>query len=122
MIYTLDGVEIQYRECQILRDTAKEVLQGKEKAERLIYYKKEWIMQLERLTQENPLKRRYAESLVVALQRLPDDMFEAVSEYVEFLVQKGRGIDVMELFVAENLRTTLPVNVHEGMVDAHAKE
>lgn len=121
MIYTLDGVEIQYRECQILRDTAKEVMQGKEKAERLRYHKKEWIMQLEHLAKQNPLKRTYAEPLAAALQRLPEDMFEAVSEYVEFLVQKGRGIDIMEPFMAENLRTILPVNVHEGMADAHAK-
>ena len=122
MIYTLDGVEIQYRECQILRDTAKEVMQGKEKAERLIYYKREWILQLECLARQNPLKRKYADSLAVALQRLPEDMFEAVSEYIEFLIQKGRGIDIMELFVAENLRTILPVNVHEGMGDAHVEK
>ena len=71
MIYTLDGVEIQYRECQILRDTAKEVMQGKKKVERLRYHKKEWIMQLEHLAKQNPLKRTYAEPLAVALQRLP---------------------------------------------------
>lgn len=122
MIYTLDGVEIQYRECQILRDTAKEIMQEKEKVERLAYYKEEWIMQLECLVRQNPLKRRYAEPLAAALQRLPENLFEAVSEYVEFLIQKGRGIDIMEPFVAENLRTILPVNVHEGMGDAHAKK
>lgn len=115
MIYTLDGVEIQYRECQVLRETAKEVLQMQTGKGKLANHKGEWIAQLEMLAEQNSLKRKYAAPLAVALQRLPEDMFEAVSEYVTFLVQKGRGIDILVPFVAENSRTVLPVKVHEGM-------
>lgn len=118
MIYTLDGVEIQYRECQVLRDTAKAVLQERDGSGGLSHCKREWIAQMERLAEQNSAKRRYAAPLVTALQRLPEDIFEAVSEYAEFLVKKGRGIDIMVPFVAENSWTIMPVNVHEGMENA----
>ena len=115
MIYILDGVEIQYRECQILRDTARDVLQEKNEPGGLSQHKEEWIERLEHLAEENALKSKYAVPLAAALEKLPGDMFEAVSEYVEFLVEKGKGIDIMIPFTATNLRTILPVNTHERM-------
>lgn len=115
MIYILDGVEIQYRECQILRETAGNVLRGKNEAGSPAQYKEEWIAQLERLAESSESKRRYAVPLSKTLAMLPEDIFEAVSEYAAFLVKKGRGIDIMVPFTAANLRTILPVNTHEGM-------
>lgn len=122
MIYILDGVEIQYRECQILRDTAKGILEEKNKKDKLSEHKNEWILQLKCLAEQNEKKRRYAAPLVTALQRLPEDIFEAVCEYTEFLVQKGNGIDIMVPFVAKNLRTILPVNIHERGETAYTEK
>lgn len=122
MIYILDGVEIQYRECQILRDTAKDVLQEKDGPGGLSQYKEEWIAQLEHLAEENALKSKYAVPLATALRNLPGDMFEAVSEYVEFLVEKGKGIDIMVPFTATNLRTILPVNTHERVEAVYTED
>lgn len=121
MIYILDGVEIQYRECQILRDTAKNILQ-KEEAGGLSQCKAEWIAELEHLEEQNALKGKQAKALSVALMNLPEDMFEAVAEYVEFLVEKGKGIDIMVPFTTRNLQTILPVNTHEGMGDVDMED
>ena len=121
MIYILNGVEIQYRECQILRETASNILQEKNEAGSLARYREEWIAQLERLAENNVSKSRYAMPLAAALKNLPEDLFEAVSEYVVFLVEKGRGIDIMVPFTATNSRTILPVNTHEGMETAYTE-
>lgn len=121
MIYILDGVEIQYRECQILRDTAKSILQ-KEEVGGLSQCKAEWIAELAHLEEKNALKGKQAKALSVALMNLPEDIFEAVVEYVEFLVEKGKGIDIMVPFTTRNLRTILPVNTHEGMGDVDTED
>lgn len=112
MRYIDDGIEIQYRECQILRDTAKEVLQEMNLESGLAQHKSDWVVRLERLAESNERKRPYASSASVFLSNLSDDMFEAVSEYVETLAIKGRGIDIMVPYVTRNEKIILPVNTH----------
>ena len=57
MLYILDGVEIQYRECQILRDTAKGILEEKNKKDKLSEHKNEWISQLKCLAEQKIEKK-----------------------------------------------------------------
>ena len=112
MRYIDDGIEIQYRECQILRDTAKEVLQEINLESGLAQHKSDWVAKLERLAESNERKRLYASPASVFLSNLSEDMLEAVSEYVETLVIKGRGIDIMVPYVTRNEKIILPVNAH----------
>lgn len=112
MRYIDDGIEIQYRECQILRDTAKEVLQEMNMESGLAQHKSEWVARLERLAESNERKRPYASPVSVFLSNLSDDMLEAVSEYVETFVKRGRGIDIMVPYVTRNEKIILPVNTH----------
>ena len=104
------GVEIQYRECQILRETAGEILKGQG---RLAQSREEWIRLIEQKAHTNELKASYAAPMAVFLRNLSDDLFEAVSEYAEHLAAKGRGIDIMVPFTAQSGQIVLPVNLHE---------
>ena len=112
MRYIDDGIEIQYRECQILRDTAKEALQEKGLEGGLAQHKPDWAARLEMLAESNERKRPYAAPALVFLSDLSDDMLKAVSEYVETLVMKGRGIDILTPYVTKNEKIILPVNTH----------
>lgn len=112
MRYIDNGIEIQYRECQILRDTAKEVLQEKNLENGLAQHKSDWLTKLKVLSENNERKRTYAAPASVFLGNLSDDMYEAVSEYVESLVAKGKGIDIMTPYVTGNGKIILPVNTH----------
>ena len=114
MRYIDDGIEIQYRECQILRDTAKEVLQEINLESGLAQHKSDWVAKLERLAESNERKRPYASPASVFLSNLSEDMLEAVSEYVETLVIKGRGIDIMMPYVTRNEKIILLVNTHSA--------
>lgn len=104
------GVEIQYRECQILRETAGEILKG---GGALAQSRDEWIRLIEQAAHTNELKASYAGPMAVFLRNVSDDMFEAVSEYAGHLVAKGRGIDIMVPYMAQNGHTILPVNLHD---------
>lgn len=112
MRYMECGVEIQYRECQILRETAGETLKGNGS---LVQSKEEWIRMIEQAAHGNELKASYAAPMAVFLRNLSDDLFESVAEYAEHLVKKGRGIDVMVPFMAQSGQMILPVNVHASM-------
>lgn len=48
--------------------------------------------------------------------------FEAVSEYVEFLVKRGKGIDIMTPFTATNLSAILLVNTHERVDTVYTED
>jgi hypothetical protein len=112
MKYMESGIEIQYRECQILRETAGEILKD---ADCLIQFKEDWIGLIEQAAHTNELKASYAAPMAVFLRNLSDDLFEAVSEYAGYLVNKGRGIDVMVPYKTQNRRIILPVNLHAAM-------
>lgn len=112
MRYIDNGIEIQYRECQILRDTAREVLQEKGLKKGLTQHKSDWMARQKLLSESNERKKPYATPLLVFLGNLSEEMFEAVSEYVENLALKGKGIDIMVPYVAKNEIIILPVNTH----------
>lgn len=106
------GVKIQYRECQILRETAGEIAK---RGRRLAESKEEWIELIGQAAHANDLKASYAAPMMVFLENISEDLYEAVSEYAEHLVAKGRGIDIMIPFEARNGRVVLPVNLHASM-------
>lgn len=112
MRYMESGVEIQYRECQILRETAGEILKGNGS---LVQSKKEWIGLIKQAAHGNELKASYAVPMAVFMGNLSDDLFESVAEYAEHLAEKGRGIDVMIPFMAQSGQMILPVNIHASM-------
>lgn len=109
MRYWECGIEIQYRECQILRETAREILRS---GRRPAQSKEEWIGLIGQVAHTNDLKASYAAPMTVFLRNISEDLFEAVSEYAEHLVEKGRGIDIMVPFKAQNRQMVLPVNLH----------
>lgn len=112
MRYIDNGIEIQYRECQILRDTAKEVLKEKGPEKGLTQHKADWMSKINGLSESNERKKPYTVPLQVFLGNLSEEMFESVSEYVEKLVIKDKGIDIMVPYVAKNEIIILPVNTH----------
>ena len=115
MRYENNGVEIQYRECQILRDAAKELLAGGEDTKNLVDQRDKWIQAIRDIADASEAKRKFAIPAAQFLSGMKEEYLEAVAEYTIGLVRKGKGIDIMVPFTASNKRLILPVNTHASV-------
>ena len=115
MRYENNGVEIQYRECQILRDAAKELLAGGEDTKNLVDQRDKWIQAIRDIADASEAKRKFAIPAAQFLSGMKEEYLEAVAEYTISLVRKGKGIDIMVPFTASNKRLILPVNTHASV-------
>lgn len=115
MRYENNGVEIQYRECQILRDAAKELLAGGEDTKNLVDQRDKWIQAIRDIADASEAKRKFAIPAAQFLSGMKEEYLEAVAEYTISLVRKGKGIDIMVPFTASNKRLVLPVNTHASV-------
>lgn len=112
MRYENNGIEIQYRECQILRDAAKELLADNGGAKDLVDQRDRWIQAIRDTAEVSEAKKKYAIPAAQFLSGIGEEYLEAVAEYTVSLVRKGKGIDIMVPFIASNKRLILPVNTH----------
>lgn len=112
MRYENNGIEIQYRECQILRDAAKELLADNGGAKDLVNQRDRWIQAIRDIAEVSEAKKKYAIPAAQFLSGIEKEYLEAVAEYTVSLVRKGKGIDIMVTFIASNKRLILPVNTH----------
>lgn len=112
MRYENNGVEIQYRECQILRDAAKGLLTDGESAKSLVDQRDKWIQAIRDIAEASEAKGKFAIPAAQFLSCLREEYLAAVAEYTASLVRKGKGIDIMVPFIASNKRLILPVNTH----------
>ena len=117
MRYENNGIEIQYRECQILRDAAKELLADGESADSLVNQRDKWIQAIHDTAEKSEAKRKFALPAAQFLSGMTEEYLEAVAEYTASLVKKGKGIDIMVPFFASNNRLVLPVNTHAPVRD-----
>lgn len=115
MRYENNGVEIQYRECQILRDAAKELLAGGEDTKNLVDQRDKWIQAIRDIAEASEAKGKFAIPAAQFLSGMKEEYLEAVAEYTISLVRKGKGIDIMVPFTASNKRLILPVNTHASV-------
>lgn len=122
MRYIDNRIEIQYRECQILRDAAKAVLDEGAGRGELYFQKESWLKSIADTAQGMKLKRKSATVLVQMLSDMDEEDVRAVAEYTEFLVIKGKGIDIMQPYITENRKVILPVNVHTPTDSAYPDE
>ncbi len=112
MRYENNGIEIQYRECQILRDAAKELIVDSGSAKSLVDQRDRWIQAIRDIAESSEAKKKYAVPAAQFLSGIGEEYLEAVAEYTVSLVRKGKGIDIMVPFIASNKRVILPVNTH----------
>lgn len=122
MRYINNGIEIQYRECQILRDAAKPFFEEEFKKGILAEKKEEWIQKVEQITMSDTPKQKYGKVLAKMLKGVEEKEFKALAEYTEYLVKKGKGIDIMCPFIAQNKVIILPVNIHMAASEEYAEE
>ena len=115
MRYENNGVEIQYRECQILRDAAKELLAGGEDTKNLVDQRDKWIQAIRDIEEASEAKGKFAIPAAQFLSGMKEEYLEAVAEYTISLIRKGKGIDIMVPFTASNKRLILPVNTHASV-------
>ncbi|MDE6052172.1 MAG: hypothetical protein K2G55_00110, partial [Lachnospiraceae bacterium] len=115
MRYENNGVEIQYRECQILRDAAKELLAGGEDTKNLVDQRDKWIQAIRDIAEASEAKGKFAIPAAQFLSGMKEEYLEAVAEYTISLIRKGKGIDIMVPFTASNKRLILPVNTHASV-------
>ena len=115
MRYENNGIEIQYRECQILRDAAKELLADGESADSLVNQRDKWIQAIRDTAEKSEAKRKFALPAAQFLSGMTEEYLEAVAEYTISLVRKGKGIDIMVPFIASNKKLVLPVNTHTSV-------
>lgn len=122
MRYIDNRIEIQYRECQILRDAAKTVLtEGADKGE-LFSQKESWLKSISDTAKTMKLKKKSTTVLVQMLTDMDEEDVRAVAEYTESLVIKGKGIDIMQPYITQNKRVILPVNIHISSDSAYSDE
>lgn len=112
MRYIDNRIEIQYRECQILRDAAKAVITESDGRGELFSQKESWLKSIANTAKGMKLKRKSAIVLVQMLSDMDEEDVRAVAEYTESLVIKGKGIDIMQPYITENRKVILPVNIH----------
>lgn len=122
MRYENNGVEIQYRECQILRDAAKKLLTDGENAESLVNQKDSWIQVIRDTAEASEAKGKFAIPVAQFLSGMREEYLLAVAEYAVSLVRKGKGIDIMVPFIASNKRLILPVNTHASVWEENTEE
>lgn len=106
MRYLNNGIEIQYRECQIARNTAKDLDELKNK-------RKEWAARIREVPDRQILKQADCSTLANFISNMPQDYYDAMAEYVGTLLKKGRGIDIMVPYISTNGMLILTVNRHE---------
>lgn len=122
MRYIDNRIEIQYRECQILRDAAKAVLaEGADRGE-LFSQRENWLKCIADTAKAMKLKRKSATALVEMLSGMDEEDVKAVAEYTETLVIKGKGIDIMQPYITENRKVILPVHLHTPSDSAYPDE
>lgn len=112
MRYENNGIEIQYRECQILRDAAKGLLAENGGAKDLVDQGDRWIQAIRDIAEVSEAKKKYAIPAAQFLSGIGEEYLDAVAEYTVSLARKGKGIDIMVPFIASNKRLILPVNTH----------
>lgn len=112
MRYIDNRIEIQYRECQILRDAAKVVLAEGADSGELFSQKESWLKSIADTAKDMKLKRKSATALVQMLSGMDGEDVRAVAEYTESLVIKEKGIDIMQPYITQNRKVILPVNIH----------
>lgn len=112
MRYIDNRIEIQYRECQILRDAAKAVLTESVDRGELFSQKDSWLRSISDTAKSMKLKKKSATVLVQMLSNMDEEDVKAVAEYTESLVTRGKGIDIMQPYITENRKVILPVNIH----------
>lgn len=122
MRYIDNRIEIQYRECQILRDAAKAVLAEGADSGELFSQKESWLKSIADTAKDMKLKRKSATALVQMLSGMDGEDVRAVAEYTESLVIKGKGIDIMQPYITENRKVILPVNIHAPSDSAYPDE
>lgn len=112
MRYENNGIEIQYRECQILRDAAKELIADSDGVKDLVNQRDRWIQAIRDIAEVSEAKKKYAIPAAQFLSGIGEEYLETVAEYTVSLVRKRKGIDIMVPFIASNKRLILPVNTH----------
>ncbi len=122
MRYENNGVEIQYRECQIVRDAAKGLLADGGDAKCLVDQRDRWIQEIRGIAEISEAKGKFAIPAAQFLSGMEEDYLEAMAEYTVSLVRKGKGIDIMVPFIASNKKLILPVNTHNSVWDDNQEE
>lgn len=117
MRYNRGGVEIQYRECQIMREAAKDF--AAPEAGYLLKNEGSWLEAMTAEVSKHKIKATLIPPMIQFLSQMDTERKTAVAEYVEYLVRKVKGIDIMVPFTASNQYVILPVNIHEP-ADAQA--
>ena len=105
-----------------LRDAAKTVLDEDAGMGNLFSQREIWLRSIEDTSKGMKLKRKSAAALVQMLSGMDEEDVKAVAEYTEFLVIRGKGIDIMQPYITENRRIILPVNIHTPSDSAYPDE
>lgn len=113
MRYTNSGIEIQYRECQIARDAAKALEGTKGNQLQLESVREAWIGSIKTISDSQKLKQEDCSTLINFITNMPNDQYDAFSEFVEVLVKKGKGIDILIPYISRNGIVLTTVNRHD---------
>lgn len=114
MRYRNNGLELEYRDCQILREVTRFFLneddEGKKKS--LINQKDEFTYCFD-IVEGIKSKRERSKLIYQFLTQMDEVCYLSLCEYILELAEPNSKIEIMEPYISTAGIVILPVNVHE---------
>ena len=111
MRYENNGLEIQYRECQILRDAAKGLLTDAENTKSLVDQRDKWIQAIRDIADASEAKGKYAIPVVKFLSCMREEYLEAVAEKGRVLISWYRLLRQTKSWFCQSIHILLYGNI-----------
>ena len=113
MRYINNGYEIPYRECQILREAAIDIL-NKEGA---ALNRFNMIKNLNKIASQYEMKSSCCSSLRNFLIQMEEDDFNFIKKFIMGIVKNQRGIQIMVPFMLDDNKIVLVVPAESKYLD-----
>lgn len=114
MQYLNNGFEIQYRECQVLREAVSELIRQDAAEEisqvRLVEY-------IRLIGAEHKPKEPFCRSLIKFIPTMEEEDYIELMKFAMELVSRERGIRILKPYFCRNGKIIIVVNRHEHWAD-----
>ncbi len=102
MLFENNRIDISYRESQVLRNAARAFREDIQYNDRyFIEHKKKLWIELIIYGHKKPLQREYSDNLLIDMLNMDDDVYDAFTEFIKFLVQSDT-ITIMSNYLLSN--------------------
>lgn len=114
MQYLNNGFEIQYKECQVLREAVDEAVRLEDNQE---ISQEKLIEYIKTIGTKQKLKEPFCRSLIRFIPMMQEDDYHELLLFAKKLISRERGIRIMEPHFCGNRKIIIVVNRHEHWTD-----